>query len=1050
MTKLAIKRPVTICMLVIAILMLGMVSYNSLEQAYMPTVDLPVAMVMTTYQGAGPEEVEKLVTEPIESQLATMTGVDTLTSRSSSGSSMVAVTFVDGTDLDEAVNDMRDKLERVTRQLPDDADDPSIMKMDMDSSSFQIGITSDKMDIASLYDYVDENLTYEFERIEGVASVSLNGGVDKEIQVVIDPEKISQYGLTISSISQALAAENQDSSAGELKQGSQDITLRVAGSFDNIEDIKNIYLTTTGGNGLLLKDVATSIEEVELDQERISIINGTEGVMVETTLASDANIVDLSHDILDRISELEEKYPDLHFTMLSSTSDYIENSLNNVVETAFQAAIIAVLILLFFLQNWKSAAVIGVSIPTSIMATFGVMKLLGMTMNIVSMGGIVIGIGMLVDNSVVVLENIYNYRARGFSAAEASEKGTAEVAMAVMASTLTTVAVFAPMLFISGTMGQMLKDLALTICVALAASYFVSITFVPTACTVLMTGEDRERKSPKKHTVFNTIGDAINGVLSRLDFAYSRLIALCLRHRIITIVVVVAIFIASLSSSGMLGMDLMGQSDEGTLSVSARIPDGYGYEYSYEILDEIMNAVGDIPETKTSYAMVGGSNVRLEINLVSSDDRQRSTDDIADEIKNEIKNIAGAEITVSSGSMAMGSMGGRGFSLKIIGEDTDTLRQICDDLIAEFETIDGAYDLESSMDEASVQTDIVVDRAKAASYGISSSQIASQVYTYNSGTVGTTLKVDGTETDIRVMYPDERVEYVKDLYSMTVTTNSGTEIPLTEFAEIKTSDVPTTISRENQQRYVTITGSIENTDTSTQTALITEKLNNYVFPDNYSYDFGGMQEYMDEAFGQLFIVLVVAIILVFLIMASQFESLIQPVIVMFSMPIAITGGMLGLLVTGLSITAYAFMGFIMLVGMVVNNAIVLVDYANQRRLLHGMECDEALIDAGRSRLRPILMTTLTTVFGMVPMALALSEGMETQQSMGVVIIFGLSLSTLVTLIFIPVVYSLVNSITRKIKRITAKFSPYIGAEDDKYSLALKEYRKNQNNHHISG
>ncbi len=1045
MTRSSIKRPVTTCMVVLVVLMLGLVAYNNLDLEFMPSVDLPVAMVMTQYRGAGPEEVEELVTKPIESTLSTLTGVDTITSQSSEGSSMVVVMFVDGTDLDTAVNDMRDKMEGVTRMLPDDAEDPSIMKMDMDASTFNIGVTSDNMDIATLYDYVDENVTNYFERLEGIASVSLNGGVDKEIQIMLSPEKMSRYGLTISSVSQALAQENQDTSAGTLKQGSQDMTMRVAGSFEDIEDIKNIYISTSGGNGLLLKDIADSIKEVELDRDRIAIINGSEGISLEVSLASDGNLVEISDKILETIDELEQKFPNLHFTMLSTTSDYIKNSIHNVVNTSFQAAIIAVLVLLFFLQNWKSALVIGISIPTSIMATFGVMYVLGMTMNIKSMGGVVIGIGMLVDNSVVVLENIYNFKTKGFSASEAAYYGTKEVALAVAASTLTTVAVFAPFLFIGGTMGQMLKDICVTICVALLASYAVSVTFVPSACAFLMANDDRERVRPKKVTVFTRIGRKINGALDRLDHAYSRLVNLCLKHRIITVIAVVIVFIASLMSYFTLDMDLMTQADEGSLSVTARIPEGYDFDYSYGILEEMMEKIGDIPETESSFAMVGGSNVMMMYNLVSSDERDRSTDEIVEEIKEKVKDIAGAEITASSGSMAMGSFGGAGsFTLTIYGDETETLRQISDDLIEKIEKIDGAYNVRSSMDDGTIQTDIIVDRAKAANYGISSAAIASAVNTSNSGTVGTTLKSNGIETDIRVMYPEDYIEYVKDLYSMTVKTGTGAEIPLTEVADISVSEVPQRITRENQQRFINITGSITGMSTSEVQTLISDKISDYVFPENYRYEFGGLQEYMDEAFKDLFTVIVVAIILVFMIMASQFESLIQPTIVMFSMPISITGGMLGLFLTGMNITSYAYMGFIMLVGMVVNNAIVLVDYTNQRRLEHGMSCHEALVEAGRSRLRPILMTTLTTVLGMVPMALALSEGMETQQSMGVVIIFGLTLSTLVTLVFIPVVYSLADSLLRRMRRISARFSPYADALDDKYDKAVKAYREKEN------
>ncbi|MCD7855457.1 MAG: efflux RND transporter permease subunit [Clostridiales bacterium] len=1048
MIKTAIKRPVTVCMIVLFILILGFVAYNTLELAYIPDIDLPYAMVYTTYSGAGPEEVLELVTKPLEEQLSTITGVDTITSQSSEGTSFVVVEFTSGTDLTEGVNDIRDKLERVS--LPDDVDDPSIMKLDFDSESFSVGVTSDTMTPTTLYNYVDENITTYFERIEGVASVDITGGIETEIQVVLDPEKVSQLGTSLSSISSALASENQNISVGTIKKGSQDITLRVAGQFEDLEDIRNTYVSTSAGNGLLLREIATSIEEVDLDQDTISVIDDKEGIILEVTLASDGNLVTVSDDLVAVIDELNESESNLSFTLLTTTSDYIKRSINNVVNTAFQAAILAVIILLIFLQDWKSALIIGVSIPTSIMATFGGMYILGMNMNLVSMSGVVISIGMLVDNSVVVLENIFNWRSKGFTAVEAAYKGTAEVAMAVFASTLTTVAVFAPFLFWNATMGQMLNNIAYTVVIALFASYVVSVTFVPTACTLIMANDDRPRKQPKKRTVFNVLGDAVNHALERLDSAYSKLLGKCLRHRILTVIVVIVLFFLTLSTASTIGMDLIASSDEGAVSIVAEVPDGYEFDYSYQILEEIDAAIGDIPEAESVYSTISSGSIlsssgsiSVNINLVSADERDRSDVDIAEDLEEKLKDIVGVEITVSEGSMAMGSLGGSGFELDIKGDDLTTLREISDDLTERFEAVEGSKNIESTLEDTQYQTDIVVDRAKAAAYGVSSSSIASAVKAANEGITGTTLKSNGSETDINVMYPEDRLEYVKDLHSITITTGTGSEIPLTEVADIIETETPDTITRENQTTYITVSGEFEDQDTSATTATVQAILDDYTFPDGYSYEFGGLTQQMSDTFSALYLIIVIAIVLVFIVMASQFESLSQPLIIMFSMPLAITGGLFGLFITGVNLTAFALIGFLMLVGMVVNNGIVLIDYTNQRRLDYGMTCFDALVESGRSRLRPILMTTLTTVFGMVPMALALSEGMEMQQAMGVVIIAGLSIGTLVTLIFIPTIYSLFDSISRRIRRISGRFSPYLDSGESKYTRALAEYKKKQ-------
>ncbi len=1047
MIKTAIKRPVTVCMIVMFVLILGFVSYNTLELAYIPDMELPYAMVMTSYSGAGPEEVLELVTKPLEEQLSTITGIDTITSQSSEGSSLILVEFVEGTDLTEGVNDIRDKLELVS--LPDDIDeDPSIIKINFDSNTFDIGVTSTSMDDATLYNYVDEDITTFFERIEGVASVDIIGGVETEIQVVLDPERVNQLGISLSSISSALASENQNISVGTIKKGSQDVTLRVAGQFDDLEDIRNTYIQTSAGNGLLLREIAESIDEVELDRDTISVIDGTEGIILEVTLASDGNIVNVADSLVSTIDELNESEANLDLTLLTTTSDYIKRSINNVVETAFQAAILAVIILLIFLQDWKSALIIGVSIPTSIMATFAGMYVLGLTMNVVSMSGVVIAIGMLVDNSVVVLENIYNWRARGFSATEAAYKGTQEVAMAVFASTLTTVAVFAPFLFWNSIMGQMLNNIAYTVVIALFASYIVSVTFVPTACTLIMASDDRPRKKPKKRTVLNKFGDIINHGLERLDYVYSRFLGKCLKHRALTIVVVIALFFLTVSTAGSLGMDLIASPDEGTVSVSAEVPDNYNFDYSYEILQEIDEAIGDIPEAETIYTTINSGTVTVNINLVSSDERAKSDADVVDELEERLSGIVGADITVQEGSMAMSSISTDGFTLDIKGDDASTLRQISDDLVERFEALDGAKNIESTLEDTQYQTDIVVDRAKAASYGVSSASVASAVSAANKGITQTTLKTDGSETDINVMYPEDRLDYIKDLYSLTITTGTGAEIPLTEVAEIVETEAPDKIRRENQVTCVELTGQIGDLDSSATQAKVIEVMEDYELPDGYTYEFGGTTEMMNETFNTLLVIIIVAVLLVFIVMASQFESLSQPLIIMFSMPLAISGGLFGLFITRTNVTAFALIGFLMLVGMVVNNGIVLIDYANQRRLEHGMSCYDALVAAGRSRLRPILMTTLTTVFGMVPMALALSEGMELQQAMGIVIIFGLSIGTLVTLIFIPTVYSLFDSISRFINRYTSKLSPYSDADENKYTRALKEYKKNQENSHL--
>lgn len=1024
MIKTCIKRSVTVVMMTLVVFLGGTLAYNNLELAMTPNIDLPVALVMCTYTGTAPEEMEDLVTEPIEETLATLTGVDTITSSTSNGSSMVMIQFVDGTDIDNAVNDIRDKLDRVSRALPEDADDPMIMKLDMNSTTITVGITSEKYDVDTLYNILDENVTSDFEKVDGVSSVSLSGGAEDEVQIIVDQSKMQNYGITMNTIASALSAENNNLPSGELKQGTTDITLRTEGEFNSIEDIKNTFITTRSGNSVMVKDVA-EVKETKKERNSKSLINGKEGCMYSLSKQSDANIVTVSENIVNTMNQVKEKYPDFEFTMLTDTADYIKLSIDNMVSTAFQAAFIAVLVLLIMLRSLKLALVIGVSIPTSIIATFGLMYLSGMTLNMMSLGGVVIAIGMLVDNSVVVLENIFKKKDLGMSGPEAAYEGTSEVAMAIFASTLTTVAVFLPLTFMPGTMGQLMKEISYTVCFALGASLLVALTFVPMAAAVLMRHEGKAGRYGVFSKIAGKLGSVVGTFLDKMDYGYSRLIKLCLNHRMITCIVVVIVFIGSLALSSTVGSDLMATTDEGSISVTATMPNGTDYETCEDMMNTLLARIGDVPEMEKMNARIGGggistssaTTVSISYDVGDKENRERSTAEIADEIESKLQNIAGCEIEVSDQGGAMGSIGGSGFDIMIKGDDNDTLKEISDELIAEISKIPNAVNIDSSLDDASTEATIVINRAKASQYGLTTSSIANAVNAANSGSVATEYRTGGTEIDVRIKYPDDEVEYVKDLNNLTITNSAGVAVPLTEVASVEMSKGALTISRENQQKYIEITGEIRGLDTSAQQIQVEQVLNNYVFPEGYSYEFGGMMEMMQETFNSLFNVIAVAILLVYMVMASQFESFVYPFIIMFSMPISITGGIVGLLVTGQTLTSTGYMGLIMLVGTVVNNGIVLVDYTNQ--LLEKNEkmgVDEALVAAGRSRLRPILMTTLTTVVGMLPVALAMGSGMESNQAMGIVICFGLTIGTMVTLVFIPVLYSIINSIKFRLRK----------------------------------
>lgn len=1016
LSKLCIRKPVTTIMMTLMVFMAGILSYFNLDQALMPNVDLPIAVVATTYVGAAPEEIETLVSKPLEEAMGSVSNVDTITSISASNMSMVVVQFVDGTDIDMATVDMRDKLDQIKSTLPDDANDPMVIKMDVNAMPISLGVKAENYDLNELNEMLEDNVVNRLERIEGVASVDLSGGIEREVRITVDPVKLAGYGLTTSTLSSLLAAENMNLPSGDLSQGNTTVSIRTMGEFETISDIRNLPIPLSTGGVIHLSDVAT-VDEVEADRDSFTYINGEKGIMISVDKQSTASLVKVSDALNKEIAELQEDYPELEISVLTDTSDYIKMSLSNITTTALQSAAIAFVVLLLFLKNAVTAGIVAVSIPTSIMATFGLMYVTGMNMNMISMGGVAIGIGMLVDNSIVVLDSIYQYYERGYKPSEAAEIGAKEVTMAVFASTLTTVAVFLPLALTGGTTGEMMKSLSFTIVYALTSSLVVSITFVPMACALLL---NRETKMINwKNTKFLKFLDKWDAGIDTLSRKYEQILKWALKHRKKTVLTVLIVFVLSLFTVPITGVDFMASMDQGVADITVELPNGTDLDTTEETTLEVLYRLESIPEAELVYANVGsgmmsaGTNSSsITMNLVDKKDRNRSTDEVVEEIEAMLADIPGAEITASSSSSAMGSLASSDVTMNVYGYDSDTLIDVEKDLVSYLEEVPGLSNVEGSTGDTVPEARVIIDRSKASQYGITTAAIGGALNTAISGSTATSYKVDGTEIDVIIRYDTEQVNYLTDLNNLTVTSGFGTQVPLSDVATIVMDESATSIYRENQKNYITINADAEGLSGSEAQKLVEEAMAGFELPDGCYYEFGGMMEMMNDSMNSMMTAMVVAVLLVYMIMASQFESLRYPFIIMFSMPLAITGAILGLLITGNTITMPAMMGFVMLVGMVVNNGIVLVDYANQL-MDRGMTCYGALTSAGPRRLRPILMSTLTTVLGMVPMALATSEGSEMMKAMAVAVIFGLTLSTVVTLVFIPVLYMWMNERKRK-------------------------------------
>ncbi|MEA4816547.1 MAG: efflux RND transporter permease subunit [Lachnospiraceae bacterium] len=1015
--KISIRRPVTTIMLIFIILLGGLVSLSSLSLDLMPNVDVPIVLITTSYTGAGPEEIETLLTKPIESAVSTVKKVDTVTSTSSANSSMVIIQFNDGADIDTAAMDVREKIDMVRSTLPSDASDPMILKIDMSMlSASYVGIYSDKLDLNELTTLLNDNLNSRIERIDGVASVELTGSIEHEVEIVINNEKMQGYGVSLSQLQSIIKAENMNLPAGTIMQGDLNMQIRSVGEFSSVEEIRNLPIPTTTGGIVYMRDIA-EVNEVEKDADSYAIVNGEKSVILTIQKQSDANLVDVSEKIEKEIKSIEKDYPDVRLSMLTNTSSYIKQSLNNVLQTAILAAIMAVIVLIIFLKNWKTSLVIAVSIPTSVVATFAFMYLAKMTLNIISLGGITIGIGMLVDNSVVVLENISRHFALGKSPREAALDGTKEVAMAIMASTLTTIAVFVPLMFVTGIFGQMFKDLSLTVTCSLLMSLFVSLTFVPMACSQLFKEEDRGKEF--KNLKFNKFLGKWGNAIDTIDVKYKKALEYSLSHKKRIIAIVLAAFIGTMCLVPIVGLNLIPDMDQGSLSINISLPSGSSIDETTKITNEVIERIKDIPETKEWYGMVGNSSTDttdLVLNFVDKKDRNRSTNEIAEDIKERLKGLAGAETTVTVSTMAMGDFSSASdVSVNIVGDDTDELRKIGNDLVEILNNNKSFKEASTSIDDAVPETVVTIDRAKASTYGITSSAIASALSSSITGSTTSQFKVDGDEIDITLREEKDSIKYISDLSNVKIPTTSGLLVPLTEVADITVKEGAYQITRIDQHKYISVNANTEGIDANTAKKELTEILDSYIFPSGYYYEFTGTLDSLTDTFSKLLLVLVVAILLVYMIMASQFESFIYPLIVMFSLPLGLTGSVFGLFITRNTITVTSFMGFIMLTGMVVNNAIVLIDYTNQLRE-RGLECDEALIEAGPTRLRPILMTTLTTILGLLPMALSNTEGTEMQRPMAITIMFGLTISTIVTLIFIPVLYSGVEKYRLKKRR----------------------------------
>lgn len=1010
----SVKRPIGVMMLVLAILALGLFSLRSLAIDLFPKIDVPIAVVATSYQGAAPEEIEKLISRPLESSLSTIQGIDTLSSQSQANSSLVMLQFKTGTNMDNALIDVREKVDQVKGMLPDDANDPTVLRFDPNQMPIiTLGLTGASPE--KLQEYADKTIIPTLERERGVASVSVAGGKTREILVELNRASLSRYGITPAQVVQAINAENKSQAAGSVPKGVQELQIRVKGEYGSVDEIKQTIIHLPRGGQIQVSDVAV-VKDTFKKQTSLTLVDGSPALVLSVQKQSDANTVAVADNIDKGLTKMKDVLPQgIELKKVSDTSTFIRQSIDSVIGNMLSGGALAVVILLLFLRSVRSTFVIALSMPIAIISTFTLMYFTGQTLNIISMGGLALGIGMMVDNSIVILENIFTYRQQGMSMKEAAVKGASELASAVIASTMTTLVVFLPIVFIQGLTADIFRPLALTVCFSLIASLVVAITLIPMLASKIVS-EKKIMQQEKKGWYMRFFGGFVTG--------YKKILKWALGHRKTTVFATIALLVGSFFLVPFIGMEFMPGGDQGQIQIKVQTPSGTSLDETKKTADEVaalLKPYEGIIETASQSIGGGGgfggggtNSATFTVQLVRASERDIETKELMQKLTDATGNIAGADITVSA--QESGFSAGAPIHIKLNGQDQKVLEEVANQVVWMISDVQGVYNAESSAAEGNAELNITVDRSLAASYGISYQQILSEISLAMNGQMATQYREDGNEYNVKVIMPEEERNSIAALNALTIQSQNGQLIPLSAVAKFNQLQGPVMIQRENQQRQINVTADIAGRDLGSISKDIEQSLKKMNFPDGYSYSMGGASEDMVEAFGDLGIALVFSIFLVYVVMAVQFESLLYPFIIMFAMPTTFIGVLGGLFITGTPLSVTAIIGVIMLAGIVVNNAIILVDYINiQRR--SGLDRHEAIMQGAPSRIRPIFMTTLTTVLGLLPLALGIGEGAEMQAPLAVVVIFGLSCSTIFTLLLVPVMYTYLDDFSNWMKRL---------------------------------
>ena len=1027
--RTSVNHPVTVSLVFITIAILGVFALSKLSINLFPDMGTNSIMVMTSYSGASAEDIETNITKTLENTLNGVSDLKHLSSSSKENVSVITLQFEYGIDIEDATNNVRDKLDMVRQYLPDGAGNPTIFKFSMEDIPVMFLSVTAEESLSGLDKILDDKLTTPLARVAGVGTVSVSGAPKREIQVFVDPNKLEAYNITVEQISQALAYENRNTPAGNIDIGSNTYAVRVEKEFKSAKEMLDVVVGIFQGTPIYLKDVARVNDG---EQERLQKVfsNKIQGAMVTIQKQSDANSVKVCNGIKKELEKIKKTLPsDIKVNMINDTSESIVNTIDSLKETIFITFIVVMLVVFIFLGRWRATVIIVLSIPISLVASVVYLFATGNTLNIISMSALTIAIGMVVDDAIVVLENITSHIDKGAKPKEAAVHATQEVSISVIASTLTMLAVFLPLTMVNGTVGVFFHQLGWIVSIIMIVSTSAALTLVPMMCSKLLGTKQ------SIHAWHKIVFTPINKGLDALGRGYGRLINWAVTHRALTVIIAVVIFAVTILTT-MPGMktEYMPSMDQGRLTVNIEMPVGTQEDITgqlgAELADKYMREIPEILVMNYRYGVADEDNafasmqsngthvLSMRINLGSKENRKRSCQEIAEYIRKDLKNNAVIKKYNVTEGRGMGSTSS--VSVEIYGYDFNISDRIAKEIAADMKECDEISQVLISRDEYSPEIHVDFDREKLMLNGINITTASQYVRNRINGSVMSYFREDGEEYNIRVRYAPEFRTGVENIENIVLYGSSGQAVRLSEVAKIVEGRTPPTIERKDRERIVTITGIVAKGYALSDAVAVSEKcIDKAEIPAEFMVKIAGDYEDQQDAFKDMFTLIFLIIILVYVVMASQFESLLDPFVIMFSVPFAITGVLIGLRVNGMALGVMALIGVMILMGIVVKNGIVLIDYT-RLCLERGMGVNESVVTASRQRLRPILMTTLTTVLGMLPMAFGNGEGAEMWNGLGVVVSWGLTISTLITLVLIPTLYAIF--ISRRIRRKERKLA----------------------------